>query len=171
MRFVPLLAVLGVAVLAAGGLVAATQTPPDDPVADMNHAIHLERDLACVDCHQGVEKEARAGVPSILICVDCHEGDSAETFGGGPNGEMLADHVERKEELWWPALYQLPDHVLFSHRRHVVFGKIDCARCHGDMKSRKTLPAEPIERTLRMDGCLECHAESNVTQDCWACHK
>jgi len=170
-QLAPLAAVLLVAALAAGGLVTATRPPPADPVADINHELHLSRDIACVDCHQGVEKQARAGVPSILICVDCHEGDSAETLGGNDNARMIADHLERKEELWWPALYQLPDYVLFSHRRHVKLGGIECARCHGDMANRTTLPTQPNRSVLTMKGCMACHAEHGATQDCWACHK
>lgn len=171
MRLAPLAIVLAVAVLAGGGLVATTQQPTTEPVADMNHAVHIGRGLECVDCHRGVEKEAHAGVPSILICLECHEDDSADTLGGDANAALIASHIERKEELWWPALYQLPGHVLFSHRRHVVFGKIECTTCHGDMSVRTTLPTEPIESTLRMKGCMKCHVESNVTVDCWACHK
>jgi len=170
-RLAPLAGVLAVSILLGGALVAATRQPPGDPVADMNHAVHIERDLTCPDCHTGVEKEARAGVPSILICVDCHEGDAADNLGGGANGALIADHIARKEELWWPALYELPKHVLFSHRRHVVLGGIGCEKCHGEMGKRTTLPTEPNATVLTMEGCMACHAASEATRDCWACHK
>ncbi|MHC4547608.1 MAG: cytochrome c3 family protein [Planctomycetota bacterium] len=155
---------------AAGLLLTGASKPSDTPVADINHAVHIARDLECVDCHVGVETHAVAGVPSIAICAECHE-DAEDAIGGTENGKRILDHVVAKKELWWPQLYSLPDHVVFSHRRHVALGKIACETCHGDIASTTTLPEEPVPETLTMDGCMDCHARSGADQDCFACHK
>lgn len=170
-QLAPLLAVLLMAVLAAGALVAATKPPPRMAVADISHALHVERDVACPDCHTGVETHAEAGVPSITICVDCHEGESAEELGGNANAALIAAHLESGEELWWPSIYRLPDHVVFSHRRHVVAGEVSCEECHGDVKGATTLPVALMPGVLTMDGCLDCHARRGADLDCWACHR
>lgn len=170
-QLAPLLAVVSMAVFAAGALVAATEPPPPLPVADINHALHIEREVACVDCHTGVESHAEAGVPSITICLDCHEGESAEELGGDANGALIAAHLERGEELWWPSVYRLPDNIVFSHRRHVVLGEIACEECHGDVKEATTLPVALRPDTLSMDGCMDCHARHGADLDCWTCHQ
>jgi hypothetical protein len=170
-QLAPLLAVLLTAVLAAGVLAAATEPTRGMHLADISHALHVEHELTCLDCHTGIESHERAGVPSITICVDCHEGESAEDLGGGANGDLIAAHLERGEELWWPGVYVLPDHVVFSHRRHVVLGKVSCEECHGDVKGATTLPIALVPGALTMEGCMDCHASRGADLDCWACHK
>ena len=160
------------ATAAAAGMVAAVPAPQSEPVADMNHALHvIEREIECSECHQGVESQARAGVPSIAVCKDCHEEDTVEDMGGTDNARMIVGHMANDEELWWPDLYVLPDHVVFSHFRHVSLGEIPCEKCHGAIASSTTLPEEPVEEFLTMDGCMECHAEHGASDDCAGCHK
>lgn len=164
---------IGVIVLAtavAAGLVAVGPSAEDLPVADFNHAIHIARDLECVDCHTGVETRAAAGVPSITICAECHD-DPEDSMIKTANGKRISDHIQRGEELWWPSVYDLPDHVVFSHRRHFALGRIACKECHGDVAGATTLPVALVESTLTMDGCMDCHARNRADQDCFACHK
>lgn len=166
----PLLLIAILAAATGAGFVGALRDPADSPVADINHAIHIERDLECADCHTGVATHAAAGVPGIKVCAECH-GDPEDAIARTENGKRIVEHVRTGEELWWPQLYDLPGHVVFSHRRHVKLGGIACEKCHGDIAKTTTLPEEPVEETLTMDGCLECHARSGVSQDCFACHK
>jgi len=170
-QFTPLLAVVLLAILLGAVLVAAA--PPDHPeaLADIDHSIHVTSGLECVDCHTGVESNSRAGVPSITICAGCHEGSSAEDLGGTANASLIADHLKSGEELWWPRSYVLVDQVIFSHLRHCKVAGIDCSECHGDMRSARTLPAEPLGRVLTMEGCRDCHTRHGATVDCWACHR
>lgn len=167
----PLVLLLAVSVGAAGSVVVLREEPEPSDLADLNHAKHIEFELECVMCHAGVEEHARAGVPSVEVCMECHEGDTAEDLGGTRNARLIVEHLEAGEELWWPRLYGLPDHVVFSHRRHVVFGEIECAECHGDIAKTTTLPEEPVWRTLSMDGCMECHERRGASLDCLACHR
>jgi hypothetical protein len=158
------------ALVAAGGLVVATARPEEEPLADIDHAIHIARDLECVDCHVGARSHATAGVPSVSICAECHE-DPEDGMAQTENGKRILDHILRGEELWWPKLYHLPDHVVFSHRRHAELGEIACEQCHGEIAATTTLPHEPVESTLTMDGCMDCHERSGASLDCFACHK
>jgi hypothetical protein len=166
----PILGPILLAVGAAGSWISATGDRDAYRVADINHAIHIARDLECVDCHVGVETHAAAGVPGIAICAECHD-DPEDSIRRTENGKRILDHISRNEQLWWPQLYWLPDHVVFSHRRHVSLGGIACETCHGGIASTTTLPEEPVETTLTMDGCMDCHARSGADLDCYACHK
>ena len=49
--------------------------------------------------------------------------------------EKLAQYAERKAEIRWVRLYRVPDHSFFSHRRHVVLGKLECKTCHGAIEA------------------------------------
>ena len=37
----------------------------------VHHQIHLEKELVCTDCHEGVEGPARR-LPSVKTCMICH---------------------------------------------------------------------------------------------------
>ncbi len=168
-----LLPIAGVAVAAlatAVGLVAAVDVPAPERTIDISHALHAKFDVDCVTCHVGVETGASAGVPSIEICGGCHD-DPADSISRSANGKRVLDLVARKEEPVWTKLYALPDHVVFSHRRHVGIAKIACDACHGDIGASTTLPNSPVEATLAMDGCLACHERSGASRDCFACHR
>lgn len=167
----PLFLLLVVSLGAAGSVVALRDAPQPSDLATFNHAKHVEFEIECEMCHTGVKQQARAGVPSIQICRECHESDSADDLGGTPNARLITAHLESGEELWWPRLYRLPDHVVFSHQRHVVFGEVECETCHGDIARTTTLPGEPVRRTLSMDGCLACHEAKGADVDCLACHR
>ena len=170
----PLFVLVVVSMGAAGSAVVLRKpSAPAAPVvtADFNHARHIEFGVECAECHVGAEEQARAGVVSITICTECHEEDSIEDLGATPNARLIQEHIETGEQLWWPKLYTLPDHVVFSHRRHVIFGEVECATCHGDIAETTTLPSEPVWRTLTMDGCMECHERAGANLDCLACHR
>src|SRR5204863_9297004 len=69
-------------ILLAGGLAvllssctlfrAAFPAAPPKP-RPFNHEAHIVRGVACADCHEGAEKEARAGMPAKAFCMNCHE--------------------------------------------------------------------------------------------------
>ena len=70
----------------------------------------------------------------------------------------------------WNRVYSQPDYVFFSHRRHVVVAKLDCANCHGDMGSLSSPPIRPaVDQS--MDWCMNCHQQRQASTDCVSCHK
>ena len=43
-----------------------------DPIS-FSHYVHTkEHKIKCVNCHRGVERQARAEIPNIKICAVCH---------------------------------------------------------------------------------------------------
>jgi hypothetical protein len=69
----------------------------------------------------------------------------------------------------WTSLYNQPDHIFFSHRRHVKLGQIECGICHGNFDERTTPPSRPLVN-LTMNACMECHKKRKADNDCLVCH-
>ncbi len=132
------------------------------------HKIHIEdAELTCVDCHQYVETLAAATIPSIDICSDCH---SDEPLGDSPEEIKLLKYINEGKSIPWQKIYSVPNHVYFSHRRHVTIGDIKCDSCHGKVEEL----TEPVPYPLwlpTMNNCIDCHKQNKVTYDCLACHR
>jgi hypothetical protein len=147
--------------------------PPEQPVA-YNHKVHAEElSIACDQCHSGVETRACAGFPPDDYCEACH----ATPIVGSPTETRLVELLKAKTPLAWVAVTKIADHVLFSHRRHVALGNVDCAVCHGDMRERVrpiTEPAVNFQGRSGMLRCMKCHVESGSPYagvECVDCHR
>ena len=136
----------------------------EQPLA-FNHKAHKEADIDCSVCHEYFEKEEYSGIPSTETCALCH-GEDAQA----PELRRLARYVSAGEEIPWKRLYAVPSHVYYSHRRHVVSGKIACAECHGVIGEL----AEPPKYALvnqSMQWCIDCHEARGASTDCIHCHR
>ena len=135
------------------------------PIA-FNHRIHVEElGFACQDCHLYAETSVRATIPNIDNCADCHE----ELQGESEAEARLVEFIAAGEPVPWRKIYRVPDHVLFSHRRHTAIAAIDCEHCHGPVGQQ----VQPVTRVFwrpTMDNCMKCHEESGASNDCVHCH-
>ena len=133
---------------------------------EYSHYIHFnDVGLDCTDCHIGVEDYINATIPTIEICADCHE----EMKGESKAEEGVVEAVSNGDEIPWQRIYVLPDHVFFSHRRHVNSGKISCKLCHGDVGNLHSPPKNQII-PISMDYCMKCHDSKSISNDCITCH-
>ncbi len=132
-----------------------------------DHKKHVvDNGLACSACHEHYERNAFAGLPKLETCKLCHEAQ----VSGSEEEKRLRKYIEEGIEIPWQRIYQMPGHVFFSHRRHVVRAKLDCLACHGDMAQQTRPPSRPlVEQT--MDWCMACHQERKASVDCNACHR
>ncbi|MFQ6607416.1 MAG: cytochrome c3 family protein [Fidelibacterota bacterium] len=132
-----------------------------------NHKVHIvDQDMDCETCHAQVSIHARATLPSVKTCKKCH---SQPLTNSTVESELLA-YISKSAEIPWSRIYEVPDHVYFSHRRHVTLGNVKCETCHGNVQEL----AEPAEYPLvavKMDNCMKCHEEHQITNDCLACHR
>jgi len=126
------------------------------------HSTH--RGIACAVCHAGVETAARAAIPQGDLCARCH--------AAAPKGVDAAAWipVAAGRPIPWQRVTRLPDHVAFSHRRHVTVARLACESCHADIGQRAAPPAGPPLR-LDMNTCLGCHRQERASEDCAACHR
>ena len=151
-------AALVTGLVAAAWVVVLPPSPVRQPIA-FPHAKH--QGVACTVCHRGAATTARAGIPSAAICEKCHL-----TIPG----RATTTTAQREPPIAWVQVTHVPDHVMFSHRRHVTLAKLDCESCHGKMRERMApLGVAPVR--LDMKTCLACHSREGAAEDCAACHR
>jgi hypothetical protein len=141
------------------------KSTPQQPI-DFPHKIHTaDIGVGCTNCHLGVEKGPRAGIPSINVCMYCHEdlGDPAD-----PRIQTLRDHAKRNEDLPWQRVYGFSEetHVRFNHAPHIR-AKVECATCHGDV-TEMTVAQRVVDHTMGF--CINCHKQKGASNDCLTCH-
>lgn len=146
--------------IAAVWMFVLPSRPAAQPIA-FNHARHQA--LTCAGCHRGVETSERATLPGPGVCATCH--------ASAPTGVDAARWNDlQRAAVTWVKVTRVPDHVLFSHRRHVTIAKLDCSSCHADIGQRSTPPGRAPIR-LDMKTCRSCHQQEGASEDCAACHR
>ncbi|MFQ5802950.1 MAG: cytochrome c3 family protein [Candidatus Methylomirabilales bacterium] len=136
---------------------------PEQPIG-FSHKIHAgDNQIPCLYCHVNARRSIVAGIPSVQRCIGCHE----SIPGDRPGIQRLQAYWNRKEPIPWIKVYDQPDFVHFSHKRHILKG-IACERCHGSVEAMDVV-REAV--TLDMDRCVACHMEREANIDCWGCHK
>lgn len=132
-----------------------------------NHKRHIAEDLACADCHAGSSQGHRSGFPSVKQCMLCHK----EAKGKHPDEPRVREYAKDGRQIPWVQVNRMVGHVYFSHVAHVVWAKMDCADCHGDMKKMEQVVTRPQVSHLDMRACMDCHREQGASLECVACHK
>jgi hypothetical protein len=133
---------------------------PDQPIK-FSHQIHAgQNKIDCFYCHNTAGYSKSAGIPAAAVCLNCHrlvvkEGPRSGSFE--INKIMRA--VEKGEPIVWNRVYNLPDHVFFSHAQHVKVGQLECAECHGAVEEMHIIRQF---NDLSMGWCVNCHRDTEV---------
>jgi hypothetical protein len=132
---------------------------PDQPVK-FSHKIHAgENGIDCKYCHTVVERGKSSGIPATNLCMNCHivirEGANSGKF----EIAKILNAVETGKPIEWTRIHNLPEHVFFSHAVHVGSGKLDCTKCHGQVKEMDIMKQQ---NDLSMGWCINCHRQTNV---------
>jgi len=142
------------------------RTRVDQPI-QYTHALHAGKlKMPCLACHQKVMTGTRASIPNIEVCSACH----ATPLKNTPGEQLVYQYVKDHKPIPWQSIYVIPEHALFSHRRHAGIAKLDCALCHGDMTLLDKPPTTQFLQ-VKMDNCLTCHRERKASTDCAHCHR
>lgn len=150
----------------AGWIFIFPQGKTTQPIK-FNHKIHIEQaELECTDCHIYVETNARASIPNIEICSNCH---SDEPITDSPEEVKLLNYISKNKRIPWVQIYSVPNHVYFSHRRHVKIGGMECKTCHGNIHELEK-PVSVQFMKISMNNCIDCHRDKDVVRDCIRCH-
>jgi len=136
----------------------------EQPIS-FNHKKHLEQGLSCDACHRFFKTQTFSGMPDNPTCLECHK----EPVTKSTEEEKIRQSQQKGKEIVWKRIYEQPDHVFFSHRRHVVLGKLSCQTCHGEIGQSEKPPTQPWVK-MTMKWCMDCHTKNKVTNDCLACH-
>jgi hypothetical protein len=132
----------------------------------MSHKRHIDKDMKCRACHQGVEGEAMASFPTLADCMDCHKTPQGQE-PAEPEVRALAAHGQ---EVSWVRRNRLAGHVYFSHAAHVTLANMKCEECHCDMRTvDRALTEADVHQDMR--ACVACHRAKHANLDCFACHK
>lgn len=136
---------------------------PDQPIA-YSHRLHAgDLQIQCVYCHSGARRSVVAGVPAVGACTGCHRWVKNKTA----EMKKLEEIAARKSPVVWKRVNEFPDHVYFSHKRHVQ-AELTCQGCHGPVEKMERV--ERIPR-LTMGWCVECHQQRRAPLDCSTCHQ
>lgn len=132
---------------------------PDQPVK-FSHKVHAgQNGTDCIYCHSSAPSSKSAGIPPVNVCMNCHllvrNGSRSGTY---EIGKVLAAFDSIKP-IKWIKVYNLPDHVFFSHAQHVSAGGINCRSCHGNVSDMDVIKQIP---DLSMGWCINCHRNTKV---------
>jgi len=155
--------------LGASGLASRARGPSG---IRFNHAAHVGAKVDCTTCHLGVMDASEARLPAIETCTGCHK----EPPAGNPGKQELSRIAAAGGDLVWPRSgVREPDHVFFSHPRHVDVAKLECTACHAEVA---TASEPPRTRRMSMYACEGCHARhpesvaaTRARIDCLECHR
>ncbi|MGP8216523.1 MAG: c-type cytochrome [Bacteroidia bacterium] len=150
-------------------------TPGYHPSQPINflHKVHAgDNSIACLYCHSGAEKGKVAGIPTLNVCMNCHRGIQGSTpeyqkeiakiyYAVGWDPEK-AEYSKPPHPVQWNRVHALPDFAYFNHSQHVVVGKVECEKCHGDVK---TFTTDKQFAPLTMGWCINCHRETPVQME------
>jgi hypothetical protein len=136
----------------------------EQPIS-FNHKKHQEQGVECATCHSHFKEQTFSGMPKVSICWECHK----ESITKHPDEEKIRQFQKKGEDIPWKRVYQQPDDVFFSHRRHVVLAGMECKSCHGDMGLSERPPSAPWVK-MTMKWCMDCHTKTKANNDCLACH-
>jgi hypothetical protein len=154
-----------VAAALSGALLLSCADPPTpgQPVA-FSHRVHAGvNGIGCRMCHAYVEHSPVAGIPSMTRCFGCHKFVARDK----PEVQKVVQAFQEGKVLEWSRVYRVPDHVYFTHERHIAAG-LRCQTCHGEVQQMDVVrQASP----LTMGWCLECHRQRRAPTDCLVCHK
>lgn len=137
-----------------------------DPVQPFaySHKVHLAQEMTCTDCHDGVERGPRAGIPGVNTCMVCHQAVATDR----PLIQAMTEMQAKGLDFQWQRVYDYPReaHVRFEHAPHIR-ATVECSTCHGDMTTQ-----DVARRVVNMDMafCVNCHTEKQASNDCLTCH-
>lgn len=156
------IAVLALAVLLAGAG-RARAAPPAQPIP-FSHRVHAGvNQIGCLGCHTYAERSPVAGIPSMARCFGCHKFVAKDK----PDVQAVVQAYQDGKVLEWNRVHRVPDHVYFTHERHLAAG-LRCQQCHGEVEKMDVVVRVS---SLTMGWCLDCHKKRNASTNCLTCHK
>lgn len=132
---------------------------PDQPVK-FSHKIHAgQNGTDCIYCHSSAPFSKSAGIPPVNVCMNCHLLVRNGTRSGANEIAKVLRTFEEKKPIEWIKVYNLPDHVFFSHAQHVSAGEINCRKCHGNVEENDVIRQVT---DMSMGWCIDCHRITKV---------
>jgi hypothetical protein len=132
---------------------------PDQPIR-FSHQVHvLDNQTDCLFCHSIAEYSHSAGIPSVSQCMNCHIIVREGAHSGRFEISKLVEAYENEMPVRWIRVYNLPDHVFFSHQQHVSVAGLECSECHGEVEQMHRIMQV---HDMSMGWCLDCHRTREI---------
>ena len=132
-----------------------------------NHQKHVKgAGLDCSTCHQLYADHQHSGLPDLSLCAGCHQQPMTQS----PEERKLVTLAASAAPPAFRKTIRLPDHVYYSHRRHVTVAGLACPTCHGAIADTTAPPSRPLVQ-ISMKTCIDCHTRRSVPVNCIACHR
>ena len=118
------------------------------------HAIDVEQEHPCLDCHETDLAQFEATVHGTTECLDCHVGADERRHRRGLDpvncGECHAEVLE---------IQAVSVHGSKGVRRTSVMDLPSCSSCHGDVHTMApvTDPSSPMNESRQGETCGKCH--------------
>jgi hypothetical protein len=131
---------------------------PVQPI-NFSHKIHAgDNQIQCLYCHSGADKSQTAGIAAASTCMNCH----TKILKDSPEIQKITTALAQNKPIEWVKVNDLPDHVSFTHSRHVTAG-VKCQTCHGPVETEDRVSQADV---LSMGMCVTCHrTHREVTLD------
>jgi len=132
---------------------------PFQPVK-FSHAVHAgQNGTDCLYCHSSAQYSKNAGFPAANVCMNCHLLVRNGTRSGTIEIAKVISTYDSLKPIEWIRVYNLQDHVFFSHAQHVSVGGVSCQECHGAVEKIDVISHVP---DLSMGWCIDCHRTRNI---------
>ncbi len=152
-----LLLLLCMSVAACAGILGIKKK---DQTRAFEHKRHTTAGVACVSCHEDIDKAGDDGplhLPSTATCTSCHKKPHDTRACGTCHGSPMAREGAVAARKF----------LKFSHQGHLGTVKGQCVPCHASAGA-------PDAETLRppMAQCFTCHKHKDQfkVRDCDSCH-
>ncbi|MHC4341238.1 MAG: cytochrome c3 family protein [Planctomycetota bacterium] len=134
----------------------------EPPKPSMNHALHLERDLQCIDCHD-VEETGTPSLPMSETCFECHEDLAQE----GERVQAYFKEIQQPDGSYQFGKLSYEKGIISSHKGHAE-KQVGCADCHGEPSEKAFVRPPLFELKAR---CMDCHSQKGASNECATCHE
>jgi hypothetical protein len=132
----------------------STDYEPDQPIK-FSHEVHAgQNGTDCIYCHSFAHQSKSAGFPPENVCMNCHLLVRNGNRSGMFEIAKVVSSYEENKPIKWIKVYNLQDHVFFSHAQHVEAGGLNCRECHGPVEEMERIK---LNQNLTMGWCIECH--------------
>ncbi len=130
------------------------------PIA-FSHKTHAgTNEIPCEFCHTYARRSINSGAPSLEACVGCHVVVEGEKDDQKEEIKKVIQYWDKQEIIPWKKIYDVPDFVHFSHKRHIKVG-FDCTECHGDIAQIDVISMKTMINDLSMGWCMQCHTKNH----------
>jgi hypothetical protein len=137
---------------------------PEPPRPTVNHRLHIDRELACADCHDP-KGTGEPALPESATCFDCHEKDLAK------EPDRVRVYFEAVQQPDGSYRFSRPAYmadIRVAHKEHAK-SRVECVSCHGPPLERAFPRPAPL---ALMNTCTECHdRKEGAETTCETCHE